>query len=1044
MKKAYRIIAWMLAAWLLLTPLASCSPENEGSGSPNDNQEDSPMETISLNGQWQFYKDTVAKAGKIVNSGVIDNSINLVGETTVTTTIKVSRPEELFYSKLQLDMTFGNDLTTTDGKAPTVYAKIGDGTYFATDISDLTHNLNSNEHTVDVGLYFADLVEGDNTITIKTNVKSGSITLNSAALCYYPVLMFEDKLQPITVPGVWETQLGADYTAYNGVGWYMTTFDLPATTADQQYTLTFDAIDYFAEIWINDRFICSHEDGYSAVVIDLAPYADILQGKNNRVTVRVTDQDTASDAQFPIKQTLAGFYHDSVGINYAGIWNDVYLTRRGVTRVEDITLTTDIDSGKVAVSLALLHSGESSATIDAKITLLDQDGNVVADTTVSDIGGKKSVDASLTIANAKRWEIADPNVYTAKVELLCNDCVTDTTSTSFGFTKIAVEENKLLFNDRIIKLNGVLSWLGNWEQLSPKFDTETFTAQIRALKAYGFNTIKFCLVVPTEEILDICDREGIYVYIEYPIWNPVQTDAFYERAYSQMGRFLAMSKNHPSVVMSDFNCEMPGFEEPMLELMNWCLSTGRSIDPNRLYADNSTAGSQNTNGDNDFWTWHPYTNALNFADYAKSIINHRCAHGIKPLVFGEYADYPALADFGAILAANGGKEPWNWNAVDDPFRADIYLKKLGYSDEQIKNMITYSQENCVDMKMYYVQETKKADGVAAYFLTIIQDIGHSVAGFFDELGNTKFTPEQTAFLKESVLLMDTTLLNFTAGKTATITPAISHYDGTEISDGTLSWSLLDKDGKQVAGGELEDSIDLENGSYYTFEKAVLDMPEVDTATAHTLVLTLTADGDYEISSRWDVFLYPETAADDALSGKTVMVSGDNSSYNIKKRYPTVTDWKDGSNPDLLIAIGKLTSAQKTYLENGGKVLYLGTGSEITTVEKGTYYSQYVMVHFPQEQHDIVTALDSKGFGGLQFLRLQTEHVITEGKDDPLSHSIIGKLLLRDNVGDIGQSASYMSEFTFGQGTAIQCTLNLSGDAALGNYLIDTTVEYLLK
>ena len=50
---------------------------------------------------------------------------------------------------------------------------------------------------------------------------------------------------------------------------------------------------------------------------------------------------------------------------------------------------------------------------------------------------------------------------------------------------------------------------------------------------------------------------------------------------------------------------------------------------------------------------------------------------------------------------------------------------------------------------------------------------------------------------------------------------------------------------------------------------------------------------------------------------------------------------------------------------------------------------------------------------------------------------------RDNVGDIGQSASYMSEFTVGKGRVVQCTLNLAGDPAIGNYLIDTAAEYLL-
>jgi hypothetical protein len=347
------------------------------------------------------------------------------------------------------------------------------------------------------------------------------------------------------------------------------------------------------------------------------------------------------------------------------------------------------------------------------------------------------------------------------------------------------------------------------------------------------------------------------------------------------------------------------------------------------------------------------------------------------------------------------------------------------------------------MKMYYVQETKKADGVAAYFLTIVQDIGHSVAGFFDEMGNTKFTPEQTAFLRESVLLLDRNVYSFTAGAAATVTPAISHYDGTDIEDGTLSYAVLDESGATVGGGELADGLDIENGCYYIFDEAEIDVPEVDEATRYSLVLTLSADNSYENSSHWDMYIYPEDTAKDAFAGKTVMVSGSGAAA-LKKRYGSVTDWKNGSEPDLLIAFDRLTDAQLTYLKNGGRVLYFGTGSEAVMVEQGTFYSQYVMVHFPREDHEIVEALASKGYGGLQFLNLQTQYVITEDKDDPLSHSIIGKILLRDNVGDIGQSGSYMSEFTVGKGTLIQSTLNVSGDKILGNYLIDVAAEYLLQ
>ena len=1046
MNKYYliRFICLLLVLWMSCSVLLACREEQLTPEQNQPSQGENEMEVISLNGQWSFYRDEAAPAGIIYNDGVIDQSAILIGGQEVTATLTVDRPEQMFYSKLQLTLNV-NQSVASNKVVPTVYAKVGDGEYFATDLTDFLNDPDCTQLTVDVGLYYEDLVEGENTVTVKTNLYGGLITLSRVALCYYPVLMFEDRVTPISVPGVWETQMGADYTAYDGVGWYQTTFGMPGTKASSQWVLTFDAIDYYAEIWINDRFICSHENGYTPVVIDLAEYKDFLQWTDNRLTVRVTDQGTEKNAKFPIKQTLAGFYHDSVGINYAGIWGDVSLSNRGVVRVDDITVNTDIDK-RIASIEASLKSLAPEANVTMKVSVLDGD-TVLSSKEWNDVSVEKDVfraiEATHEIKSAELWDISSPKLYTARVELYQDGALIDTKETTFGFTSIRTEESKIIFNNRAIKLNGILSWLGNWDQISPRFDEQVFTEQIRSLKAYGFNAIKFCLVVPPEYLLDICDREGIYVYIEYPVWNPVQTDDFYARAYSQMGRMIAMGKNHPSVLMSDFNCEMQTFDDTMLNFMNWCVSTGNRIDQNRLFADNSSTGRQNYEGENDFWTWHPYTNALGFADYAKSIVANRTSHGKKPLVFGEYADYPALADFEAVFAANGGKEPWNWSAVDDPFRADKYFASLGYSEAQIKQIIAYSQQNCVDMKMYYVQETKKADGVAAYFLTIVQDIGHSVAGFFDEMGNTKFTPEQTAFLRESVLLLDRNVYSFTAGAAATVTPAISHYDGTDIEDGTLSYAVLDESGATVGGGELADGLDIENGCYYIFDEAEIDVPEVDEATRYSLVLTLSADNSYEISSHWDMYIYPEDTAKDAFAGKTVMVSGSGAA-TLKKRYGSVTDWKNGSEPDLGIAFDRLTDAQLTYLKNGGRVLYFGTGSEAVMVEQGTFYSQYVMVHFPREDHEIVEALASKGYGGLQFLNLQTQYVITEDKDDPLAHSIIGKILLRDNVGDIGQSGSYMSEFTVGMGTLIQSTLNVSGDKILGNYLIDVAAEYLLQ
>ena len=105
----------------------------------------------------------------------------------------------------------------------------------------------------------------------------------------------------------------------------------------------------------------------------------------------------------------------------------------------------------------------------------------------------------------------------------------------------------------------------------------------------------------------------------------------------------------------------------------------------------------------------------------------------------------------------------------------------------------------------------------------------------------------------------------------------------------------------------------------------------------------------------------------------------------------------------------------------------------------------MFINFPQAEHPVVKALGSKGYGGLQFLNMHTTSVITEAADNPLSHSLIGKIVIRDNVPEsAGQSGSFMSEFTKGRGTVIQSTLNFAfGDPVLGPHIIDVTMRYML-
>ena len=76
------------------------------------------------------------------------------------------------------------------------------------------------------------------------------------------------------------------------VVWYQREFELPEAWREKQILLHFGAVDYRAEVWVNGRFVISHEGGHTPFTADIT---DQLEGERQTVTVRVEDDPYALD-----------------------------------------------------------------------------------------------------------------------------------------------------------------------------------------------------------------------------------------------------------------------------------------------------------------------------------------------------------------------------------------------------------------------------------------------------------------------------------------------------------------------------------------------------------------------------------------------------------------------------------------------------------------------------------------------------------------------------------------------------------------------------
>ena len=219
----------------------------------------------------------------------------------------------------------------------------------------------------------------------------------------------------IQVPNCWET-IEQDY---EGVGWYGRRFPVPAGWTDKVVRVRFGAVNYRAEVWVNDQPAGFHEGGYAPFVLTIG---DLLKpGVENFIAVRVIGpiltRNVVVDGMGPNETphwrgAIAG-----------GMWQSVELIATSQEFLSDVFVEPDIHSSVAVVHATLANGGTRSVKAALEFTLSGTAGSVRQELMLSP--GSNVVKLDFPIPNAKLWSPEHPHLYVLQARLMASGHVAD-------------------------------------------------------------------------------------------------------------------------------------------------------------------------------------------------------------------------------------------------------------------------------------------------------------------------------------------------------------------------------------------------------------------------------------------------------------------------------------------------------------------------------------------------------------------------------------------------------------------------------------------
>jgi len=392
---------------------------------------------------------------------------------------------------------------------------------------------------------------------------------------------------------------GAAFRDHCGWVFYQRSIALPAWAAEnRRVVLRCDAVTHHTRVFFNGECVCEHRGGFLPFEAELT--GRLLDG-DNLLTIAV--DNTIDDTTLPVGgidlfsggssgETQKKNHPNFDFFNYSGITRPIRICTTPKTRIADIAVTARVDDPLADRVAAELHydvtvEGPEADAVACRVEILDRSGRKLAEA-----DGKTG---TIRLENVTLWQPLHAYLYRVRVT-----AGEDEYTLPYGIRTVAVDGQKFLINGRPFYFKGY----GKHEDSFPHGRGQNLPMNVKdisLMKWQGANSFRTSHYPYSEEIMQLCDEEGIVVIDETPAvgvnyafgggadfkgrkigtFDPEKGVKTFDHHREVIRDLIARDRNHACVVMWSIANEPDSWTEGAYGYFAPLFALARDLDPQK-------------------------------------------------------------------------------------------------------------------------------------------------------------------------------------------------------------------------------------------------------------------------------------------------------------------------------------------------------------------------------------------------------------------------------------------------------------------------------